>query len=318
MDIVGLGTVAMDVLLEVDVLPAKDGFAVIRRRSYLPGGSGTNAIVQAARLGAACAFIAQVGNDDLGDEIVHSLDREGVATAAMRRKAGGISLHTIVFVAEDGAKFVVLDMGDAFLAMPAEAADPTLIGSAKVFYTDLLPGAAALAGLKAAKACGAATVFNMQVGLQQMTGFGVSEAMLAEALHYTDVFAPCREAFAALTGTEDAVAGAAELADAGHGILLLTRGQDGSMAFDRTGLVARVPAFDVKATDTTGAGDSYIGAFMVARFLEAHPVADAMRYASACAALTCTGLGARSSPDAAAAASFLASRGPAPTRAARR
>jgi sugar/nucleoside kinase (ribokinase family) len=313
MDIVGLGTVAMDVILELDVLPGKDEFAVIERRSYLPGGSGTNAIVQAARLGASCAFIAQVGDDQLGDEIVQSLESEGVSTAAMRRKVGGISLHTMVFVAADGAKFIVLDMGDAFLALPAAAADGSLIGSAKVFYTDLLPGAAGLAALKAAKAAGAATVFNMQVGLQQMTGFGVSEAVIAEALRYVDVFAPCREAFAALTGTQDAAAGAAKLADAVHGLLLLTRGQEGSVAFAPSGLVARVPAFEVEAVDTTGAGDSYIGAFMVARFLEGYPDAEAMRYATACAALTCTGLGARSSPNAAAAAAFLASRGPAPT-----
>jgi len=312
MDIVGLGTVAMDVLLEVDVLPGKDGFAVIRRRSYSPGGSGTNAVVQAARLGASCAYIAQVGDDELGDEIVQSLEAEGVSTAAMRRQTGGISLHTIVFVAADGAKFIVLDMGDTFLTMTADAANPTLIGSAKVFYTDLLPGDAALAGLKAAKACGVATVFNMQVGLHQMMGFGVSEAMIAEALQYTDVFAPCREAFSALSGTQDAAAGAASLAAAGHGLLLLTQGQDGSVAFDRSGLVARVPAFEVETTDSTGAGDSYIGAFMVARFLKAYGVAEAMRYASACAALTCTGLGARSSPYAAGAESFLASRGPAP------
>ena len=41
MDIVGLGTVAMDVLLEVDTLPKEDGFAVIKRRSFLPGGTGS-------------------------------------------------------------------------------------------------------------------------------------------------------------------------------------------------------------------------------------------------------------------------------------
>ena len=312
MDIVGLGTVAMDVILNVDVLPAKDGFAVIKRRSYAPGGSGTNAIVQAARLGASCAFVAQVGDDHLGDEIVQSLESEGVSTAGMLRMRGGISLHTMVFVAADGDKFIMLDMGDAFLAMPADAADANLIGSATVFYTDLLPGAAAVASLKAAKAAGATTVFNMQVGLAQMIGFGVSEATIVEALQYVDVFAPCREAFSALAGTQDAAAGAAKLADTVPGLLLLTQGQDGSVAFERAAMVARAPAFEVEAVDTTGAGDAYIGAFMVARFLKRSSVAEAMRYASACAALTCSGLGARSSPSAAAAEAFLAARGPAP------
>lgn len=50
MDAVGLGTLAMDVLMKVDVLPKEDSFCVVEETTYAPGGSGTNVIVQLARL----------------------------------------------------------------------------------------------------------------------------------------------------------------------------------------------------------------------------------------------------------------------------
>ena len=58
----------------------------------------------------------------------------------------------------------------------------------------------------------------------------------------------------------------------------------------------RVPSLRVRPVDTTGAGDSYIGAFMVAYYLKGYDLEKAMRFASACAAYTCTGVGARFSP----------------------
>ena len=52
MEVCGLGTIAMGVLMQVDMLPQKDGFCMVENTSYQPGGSGSNVIVQLARLGA--------------------------------------------------------------------------------------------------------------------------------------------------------------------------------------------------------------------------------------------------------------------------
>ena len=49
----GIGTLAMDVLMKVDTLPKEDGFCMVESTEHQPGGSGTNVMVQMARLGAA-------------------------------------------------------------------------------------------------------------------------------------------------------------------------------------------------------------------------------------------------------------------------
>jgi sugar/nucleoside kinase (ribokinase family) len=305
MDIVGLGTVAMDVLLEVDKLPGEDGFAVIKRRSYLPGGSGTNVIVQAARLGAASGFVAQVGDDQLGSEIRASLASEGVDTSGLLVKRGGTSLHTEIVVDGEGKKFILLDLGDAFLGLEQASVRTSYVTGAKVFYTDLLPGGPAIAALKEAKKAGLSTVFNMQVGLAQMEGFGVSKQALLDALAYVDVFAPCREGLRALTGQKSVDEAAKALRAGFAGLLLVTLGGEGSVAFEGSS-ETRVPIRKVEVKDTTGAGDSYIGAFMVARFLRGMGLGESMAFATAASAFTCTGLGARSSPTSAELEAFAA------------
>ena len=69
-DVVGLGTVAADIVKRVDQLPAADGFAVILETTFLPGGSGSNVMTQISRLTGRCAYIAQVGDDSVGEVVI--------------------------------------------------------------------------------------------------------------------------------------------------------------------------------------------------------------------------------------------------------
>ncbi len=295
MDIVGLGSLAMDVLMQVDALPKEDGFCLIRSTTYLPGGSGTNVIVQAARLGAKCGYIATVGNDQIGVDVLKNLVGEGVDISAMAIMQGGTTLHTNIVVDPEGRKFIMLDVGDAFFST-GEDADMRPIDDAKVFYTDLFPYAPALAALKRAKSKGVTTVFNMQAGLDTMQNMGITGEMILDCLQYADVFAPCRLGLFGLAGTEDIEACRRFVREHFSGLLVLTLGAEGSVAFDAQDRETRVPAVRVKPVDTTGAGDSYIGSFMVKHLLEGASLEEAMVFASACAGYTCTGLGARFSP----------------------
>ncbi|MDP4172937.1 MAG: carbohydrate kinase family protein [Bacteroidota bacterium] len=294
MDIVALGTVAMDVILQVDSLPSEDGFALIKERNYMDGGSAANVIVQAQRLGASCGLIAQVGDDEIGKAIIGGLDKEGVDTTSMVIKQGGSSLHTTIVVGENGKKFILLNMGDSFLNLKACDVKSRYLTSSKIFYTDLIPGEPAFYALKLAKEAGLKTVVNIQIGIPMMEQFGIKRKDILDALSYVDVFAPCREAFYQLTETEDHMLGIKSFMKTYKGLLLLTLGSSGSIS-SQNGELIDLPSFKVEALDTTGAGDSYLGAFIYSYLVRNMKLKEAMHFSSAAAALTCKAVGARSS-----------------------
>ena len=302
---VGLATVAMDVILQTRELPKEDGFAVIEKSAYLPGGSGTNVIAQLARLGDACGFVAEIGDDAVGTEIRRSLLDEGIDDSGLKVRKGGSSLHTKIVVDAAGKKFILLDMGDAFLNLELEEKDLEYCLKGDIFYTDLLPGKAAIAAAKAASGHGKQVVFNLQIGLSLMEGMGVSKEDILGVLKDVDVFAPCRKGLFALAGTEDLREALRFLRPYFSGLLLVTLGGEGSAAFDEADRETRVSVPKAEIADTTGAGDSYLGAFIHAYLIEKMPLREAMEFAACCAAITCGKVGARSGPDLAVAEEFL-------------
>ena len=295
--VVGLGTLAMDVLIQVDRLPGADGFAVVNDRTPLPGGSGTNVIAQAARLGAECTFLGKVGDDATGQAIIASLREEGVNADSMPVLPGGRSLSTTVVVDSDGQRFILLDLGDAFGTFSAEEVDLAAISGADVFYTDLLPWAAARAGLAAAVRAGVPIVVGMEVDLPTMHGLGVSTDDILSAMALAEVFLPCRDGLTGLAGSSDLEAGLAFLAAQCPGTSIVTLGAAGAIAVTATGERVTVPGVPVTPVDTTGAGDAFAGALLAFRYVDRLEIGEAVRLANAVAAASCTTLGARSGPN---------------------
>ena len=297
MEVCGLGTIAMDVLMQVDMLPQKDGFCMVKNTSYQPGGSGSNVIVQLARLGAECGYIAALSKDRYGLDILNNLKAEGVDTSCMEVFDKGVTLHTDIVIDQNGDKFIMLNMGDTFEKLEFDDMKKLYVETAKVFYTDLCPGKPAMKAITAARNRGIETVFNMQVGLATMNGLGVSKEELLACIREVDVFAPCRQGLFDLTGTENLDECCGYLRNYTDAVLLFTLGSGGSAAYDRDGTKYEVPCKKVNVIDTTGAGDSYMGGFIYSYCIKGKDLLSSMRFATSCAAHTCSGLGARFSPD---------------------
>ena len=297
MEVCGLGTIAMDVLMQVDMLPQKDGFCMVKNTSYQPGGSGSNVIVQLARLGAECGYIAALSKDRYGLDILNNLKAEGVDTSCMEVFDKGVTLHTDIVIDQNGDKFIMLNMGDTFEKLEFDDMKKLYVEKAKVFYTDLCPGKPAMKAITAARNRGIETVFNMQVGLATMNGRGVSKEELLACIREVDVFAPCRQGVFDLTGTENLDECCGYLRNYTDAVLLFTLGSGGSAAYDRDGTKYEVPCKKVNVIDTTGAGDSYMGGFIYSYCIKGKDLLSSMRFATSCAAHTCSGLGARFSPD---------------------
>ena len=287
MDVIGLGTFEMDILQKVNTLPREDDFCMVESKEYLPGGSGTNVISQIAKLGGKCSFIGKIGDDDVGIQILASLESEEIDTSNMVVSPGGTSIYTEIIVDRNGKKFIMLNMGDVATTLSVDEVNYKAVEAADVYYTDLFPKEPAIEGLKRAKQAGKTTVFNLQTGLESMENLGCSKEDILGALEYVDVFAPCFNGVQDITGIEskDDIRKAKDFfRNHCKGVLIFTLGSKGAIAFDTNDEEILVEARKVEAVDTTGAGDSFLGAFIYTHLVEKKSLKEAMETATACAA----------------------------------
>ena len=288
MSIAVFGSINIDVTAYSRRLPSPG--ETIHGDSYALGlgGKGANQAVAVARLGGAPGFIGRVGRDAFGGMARAELERYGVPTAAIADddSAGtGIAIIAVDAAAQNcitviaGANF---QLGDADVSRLAGLADP------RVLLLQLeVPLAANIAAAKMARKRGALVILDPAPA--------PIDPLPDELLGLVDVITPNEVECAALTGIRPASAGDARRA----ADVLLARGISRAVvkmgangAFWRgpegEGHVAR---FAVEAIDTVGAGDCFNGGLAVA-LAAGKPMGEAVRFASACGALSTTRRGA--------------------------
>jgi sugar/nucleoside kinase (ribokinase family) len=114
---------------------------------------------------------------------------------------------------------------------------------------------------------------------------------LREALPKTDYLITNQEEAAMLAGKEDPRAAARELLAGGAQVVIVKRGEHGSMLFSRATEID-LPAYRVEVRDTTCAGDSFVAGFLFG-LSRGSPLAEAMRLGNAAGALCTTQLSHR-------------------------
>ena len=229
-DVLGMGAVAMDLVLRCQDLPGEDGFAFVHKEEWLPGGSCSNVLVTLASMGACCAVAAQVGNDSYGDAVRADLSRHRISTEHLLTMEGGTTLHTFVAVALNGARAIFANLGDAFLDLSDSQVAREMLDETRVFYTDMF---AAKAALKLARLCremDIPVVFNLECSPSFMESCRVSRAELEEMLSLCHLFCAGREGLKGLTPFEDEREAAAFLRDkyAPPGGVVATLGEKGA------------------------------------------------------------------------------------------
>jgi sugar/nucleoside kinase (ribokinase family) len=293
-DVLGMGAVAMDLLLRCEDLPGEDGFAFVHKEEWLPGGSCSNVLVTLASMGARCAVAAQIGDDSYGDAVRADLSQAGISTEQLLTRRGGTTLHTFIAVARNGARAIFASLGDAFLNLPDSRVGREMLHDTRVFYTDMF---AAKAALKLARLCremDIPVVFNLECSPSFMESCRVSREELEEMLSLCHLFCAGREGLRGLTPFEDEREAAAYLRDkyAPHGGVVATLGEKGAF-WAGMGESISVPAFEVAPIDTTGAGDAFAGGLMYARLLRMRDMGPSLEFANACGAVKCLQAGPR-------------------------
>jgi sugar/nucleoside kinase (ribokinase family) len=237
-DVVVTATAFMDLtFIGLEALPAtgEERFAGDLLRS--PGGGAINAI-GASRLGLRSALASPLGQDLEGDFIRAELEREGIQ---LRTAGGGRTPTTVVMPFEGERAMVTYEPGTTTRTADVAAFSPRAV-VVSINQLDVVPD-----GVRAYATCGDddARAFALRPP---------GDLRRARAL-----FVNRREA-AALTG-EDAPETAARTLGDYVEIAVVTLGPDGALAAVDGGLV-RAPGFEVRAVDTTGAGDLLCAAFV--------------------------------------------------------
>lgn len=281
-DIVGVGACAVDSVYVLPVSPAgspPDLKVRIRRHFRSAGGQVATMLAAAAGMGARTAYVGTTGSDEHGAFMRDALARAGIdATRVLTRDAP--QAHAAILIDErNGERIVLWDRGERLRLAPADV-PPDLIARARLVHVDDVDLEASIAAARIATAAGVATTSDIERAADRVGDLiaGVTCPIFA---------AP---AMAELTGIADPERALRALRTLNPGVLCVTLGKAGAMALDGDAIV-HVPAFEVTAIDTTGAGDVFRAGFALA-WLEGRATADVLRFANAAAAVSCTRLGA--------------------------
>ncbi|MCZ8547536.1 sugar kinase [Mesorhizobium qingshengii] len=301
--LLSVGALTLDTILRVETLPAHQGKFIASDGVQIASGMATSAACAARRLGAEVSLWASAGDDLVGDHLVAAIEAEGVDCGFVRRVGGARSALASILVDAQGERIIV-----PFYDSRAQA-DPEALPAADVSAFDAMlvdvrwPGAAALA-LKAARAIGRPAILDADTASSD-----VLEQLLPLASHIVASEPAARILCNRDLDPRQACEALARRTDA---FVAVTGGAAGTWWFDRAaGSSRHVAAPKIKAVDTLAAGDVFHGAFAVG-LAEAMPVEQALRFASAAAALKCLRFGGRlGAPDRAETLAMVAATWPA-------
>lgn len=255
------------------------------------GGKGANQAVMAAKLGGDVAMVTKLGQDIFGENTLKNFQSWGIDTRHVLFTDRAFSGVAPIAVDPDGHNAIIIVTGANDLLTPEEieAARP-VIATAQILVCQLeIPVETTLAALRVARQEGVTAIFNPAPARPSLPD---------ELYQLSGIFCPNESETELLTdlpvgSVEEAETAARVLLERGAGMVILTLGERGSLLVNAKESV-HVPAKPVKALDTTGAGDAFVGS--LAYFLAAgKPLAEAMRRANYIAAISVQASGTQTS-----------------------
>ncbi|UAY76868.1 ribokinase [Pasteurella canis] len=286
-----LGSVNADHVISVQHF-AKPGETLTGSNYHIAyGGKGANQAVAAARLGANIDFIACIGDDDIGQAMKKAFAQDGMNTDAVveiKNKMTGIAM---IQVSASGENSIVISAGaNAYLNEDIVDTFADKIIQADVLLMQLeTPLSAVISAAKLAKSSHTQVILNP----------APAQALPDELLTLLDMITPNETETEILTGVkvvdeQSAQQAAQVFHQKGIKTVLITLGSKGVYVSQQGQTSGIVAGFRVEAKDTTAAGDTFNGALMTA-LLEDKPLAEAIRFAHAAAAISVTRQGAQPS-----------------------
>lgn len=280
------GSINMDVVATADRHPKVGETVAGREVLYFPGGKGANQAVAASRLGARTTLIGRLGKDAFGAELRTFLGAQGVDLGSLR-EADTHSGTAIITVAASDNTIVVIPGSNALVSVDDVADVPLAKGDVAVSQFEIpLPTIAAF--FQRARSAGATTMLNP----------APAQKMSSELLALVDILVLNETELGFLAGVEltdsdetaKIIAVARQLQARADQIICVTLGKRGVLALAASEEFA-VQGRVVKAVDTTGAGDCFVGA-LASQLADGVPLRAALAFANAAASISVQRMGA--------------------------
>lgn len=281
-----VGSINMDAVIKTDRIP--DSGETYLGNDFItnPGGKGANQAVAVSKLGGTSIMVGMVGGE-FGDKLREALTKYGVDNNFVETDEN-ISSGVAVIIVVGGDNRIILDSG-ANKLVDEKLVDKALENAKDGDYLICqleIPLKTVEYAFKKAKSKGMITVLNpapaKKLNKDILSNCDYFIPNQAESEFYTDIY-PTDEA--------SSFACAKKLEEFGVGKVVITMGKDGSCAVV-DGRYYKIDAEKVDVVDTTAAGDTYVGAFVV-KLAQGYSMEKAMSFASKASAVTVTRNGAQ-------------------------
>ncbi len=262
-EVVALGDVNVDVIAQIAHYPAKGEDAFSRSTTFHCGGSAANTATVLSCLGVRVALVARVGSDPWASVARRALEQAGVLLDCLQVDDEAMTGLMVILVTPDGERTMIGDRGANALAIVDETHQMS-IRRARLLH---LSGYALLEDPQRSAALRAVEVARSQhVAISLDPGFAVSTEALDQMrslLPAVDLLLPNLAEAKRLTHLSSPDDCVRALLGLGVGTVALKLGRSGCLVATNEHTI-RMPAFSVKARDSTGAGDSFAAGLIAA------------------------------------------------------
>ncbi|MFK4509099.1 ribokinase [Bradyrhizobium daqingense] len=281
------GSINMDVVATADRHPRVGETVAGKQVLYFPGGKGANQAVAAARLGAATTLIGRLGKDSFGAELRTFLGDQGIELSYVQETTDAHTGTAIITVADADNTIVVIPGSNALLSADDVGVVPLVKGDVAVSQFEIpLPAIAAF--FQRARAASATTLLN-PAPAQSISGELLALVDIL-VLNETELGFLANVELSESDETARIIDVARQLQAREDQAICVTLGRRGVLALaGREQIVVQGRA--VKAVDTTGAGDCFVGA-LAAQLAEGAALRAALAFANAAASISVQRMGA--------------------------
>lgn len=290
-DIICVGMALVDSIIKgFDPEPVSASGFRAESASLNVGGEAVNEAMAASKLGMKTAILCGLGEDGAGDLITHALQQCGVDTSLVIRSKEHDTPVTTMFVKDDGTRKSITNQAHKYNFRPDR-------------YTELLSGAKGiiLGSLFRAPFDDPGIIYNVLKAAKDKGQIIFADTKLPNfhflslddikgCLPLIDYITPNEDEARYYTGMDEPEKMADIFLKYGVKNVIIKLGADGCLLKNAERMI-RLPAYPVKAIDSTGAGDNFVAGF-ASEILRGASIDTALTFANICGAICTTAVGA--------------------------